>query len=147
MARTREFILGVVAGSAIGAVVALVYAPRAGEQTREMLKGKAEEAKAKATQLADQARERADEVAGEVRTRAASTAEVVKSRAEQVGAGARDVIQRGRSLVEGQMHAVQAAADAYRQAAQETRRTLEREVQEDVEERVATAPAEGGKAA
>ena len=51
------FIIGAIAGVAIG----FLYAPKAGKETRALLKEKAEEVKEKAGEVTEKAREAADE--------------------------------------------------------------------------------------
>lgn len=108
--RARELMIGMLAGGAIGAGVALLYAPAPGEVVRRRL------------------REGAEKTVDTVRRTATEVAENVRTRTSQMTEGAREWIERGRSLVEAQRHAVQAAAQAYREAARETRRQLEQEV-------------------
>lgn len=70
---SKDFALGLIIGGLIGAAVALLYAPMAGEDTRrrvgEKLGGLADEAKGKATEIAGTARERVGEVATTLRER------------------------------------------------------------------------------
>ena len=60
---TIGFILGAIAGVAIG----FLYAPKAGKETRALLKEKAEEVKEKAAEVTDKAREAALEAGKRVR--------------------------------------------------------------------------------
>ena len=62
MADSRDFILGIVIGSVIGAAAALVLAPAAGSETRRVLRSRADEARARSAEMANQARGRASEV-------------------------------------------------------------------------------------
>lgn len=45
------FGIGLLAGAAIGGVVALLFAPQSGEETRAMIKGKAEHLKERAQEV------------------------------------------------------------------------------------------------
>jgi gas vesicle protein len=83
------FLIGFVVGGLTGAVVALLFAPQSGEETRALIKEKsielkdkvevtAEEAYARAEQIAADARLRADELAKEVRTRSKGAVEAVR---------------------------------------------------------------------
>jgi gas vesicle protein len=57
------FLLGAIAGVAIG----FLYAPKAGSETRAMLKERAEDVKEKAGEMTDKAREAATEASKRVR--------------------------------------------------------------------------------
>lgn len=69
MADSRDFILGIVIGSVIGAAAALVLAPAAGSETRRVLRSRADEARARSAEMANQARDRASEVGRQVQDR------------------------------------------------------------------------------
>jgi gas vesicle protein len=79
------------AGLGIGAAVGVLYAPRAGSETREVLRAKAEEGREYVRQRAQQAREHAEEWA-----------------------------DRGRDLVNQQKEQFRSAYEAGRQAYRET---------------------------
>ena len=53
------FASGLIIGGLIGAVVAIVLAPQSGEETRDLIRGKAHEFKGKAMDLASDLRDRA----------------------------------------------------------------------------------------
>jgi gas vesicle protein len=54
---TIGFIIGAIAGMAIG----VLYAPKAGKETRELLKEKAEEVKEKTSEVTEKAKEAAEQ--------------------------------------------------------------------------------------
>ncbi len=60
------FSIGLVAGALIGGAIALLYAPKSGKDTQEMLKRKAMETREAALDLADAARDFATETADKV---------------------------------------------------------------------------------
>lgn len=78
------------AGLGVGALVGILYAPRAGSETREVLRSKAEEGR-----------------------------EYMKSRARQAREQASDWAERGRDIVNQQKDQFRAAYEAGRQAYQE----------------------------
>lgn len=78
------------AGLGVGALVGVLYAPRAGNETREVLRSKAEEGR-----------------------------EYVKNRARQAREQATDWVDRGRDVVSQQKDQFRAAYEAGRQAYQE----------------------------
>jgi gas vesicle protein len=55
------FLSGLILGVVIGAAVGLLYAPKPGAETRQMLKEKADAARARAAELAQKAKEAAAE--------------------------------------------------------------------------------------
>ena len=102
------FLVGFVVGGLTGAVVALLFAPQTGEETRALIKDKsielrdkaqvtAEEAYAHAEQAAHEARVRAEQLAVEARTRAEELSKEARARAEQL---ASDVRERGKSAID-----------------------------------------------
>ena len=102
------FLVGFIVGGLTGAVVALLFAPQSGEETRALIKDKsielrdkaqvsAEEAYAHAEQLAADARTRAEELTKEARTRAEELTKEARVRATEL---ASEVRERGKSAVE-----------------------------------------------
>jgi len=143
MNEKRDFVVGVLVGSAIGAAVALLYAPQPGDVTRDQIKTKAGEAKdraadlattakVKATDLASTAKEKATTVAGTITEKAGTVKDSAAGMVDQVKTTAQDLVSKGRSLVETKKDQVSAAVDAGKQAYQERRSELEAEVSEDV---------------
>ena len=64
------FLSGLVIGAFAGAVLALVLAPQSGEETRELISGKAQEARGKALDLASDLRDLANQLADDLRKQA-----------------------------------------------------------------------------
>lgn len=102
------FLVGFIVGGLTGAVVALLFAPQSGEETRALIKDKsielrdkaqvtAEEAYARAEAAAKEARARAEELAREARARAEELGHEARARAEQLTA---EVKERGKSALE-----------------------------------------------
>jgi len=102
------FLVGFVVGGLTGAVVALLFAPQSGEETRAIIKDKsielrdkaqvsAEEAFARAEALAADARLRAEELTREARIRAEELAHDARIRVEQL---TDDVRERGKSAID-----------------------------------------------
>ena len=86
MARNAERILWFCAGAAVGAGVALLYAPQPGEKTRKFLREKAESAR-------DKVLEAGEELAQKGRTWYEKGSQVV----EEAG----ELLDRGRKWVQG----------------------------------------------
>jgi gas vesicle protein len=85
------FLVGFLVGGLSGAVVALLFAPQSGEETRALIKDKsielrdraqqsAEEALAKAEAAAAEARARADELARQLKEQGQSAMDAVRSK-------------------------------------------------------------------
>ena len=102
------FLVGFIVGGLTGAVVALLFAPQSGEETRALIKDKsielrdkaqvtAEEALARAESLAADARLRAEELTKEVRERATELASEVRERATEL---ASEVRERGKNAID-----------------------------------------------
>ena len=102
------FLVGFVVGGLSGAVVALLFAPQTGEETRALIKDKsielrdkaqltAEEAYARAEQAAKDARARAEELTHEARTRAEELTHEARIRAGQLIS---EVRERGKSAMD-----------------------------------------------
>jgi gas vesicle protein len=102
------FLVGFIVGGLTGAVVALLFAPQSGEETRALIKDKsielrdrashtAEEALARAEALAAEARARADELARQVRERGGEVYNTARERSKAIYDDARE---RGKSAIE-----------------------------------------------
>lgn len=153
MSDSKDFIIGVVVGSVIGAAAALLLAPQSGEATRTQIAEKAGEARDKTVELAQQARDKTAEVAGQARAKATEVTEQARAKAtdalhqaqgkvEEVSAQVRDraaalgqqtqeVVDRGKQTVEGHVDALKAGLDAGKEAFQEKQSALHEEVAKD----------------
>jgi len=91
------FLVGFIVGGLSGAVVALLFAPQSGEETRALIKDKSIELRDKAQQTAEEALARAEATAAEARARADELARQLKERGQTVY---EDVRERGMSAME-----------------------------------------------
>jgi len=91
------FLVGFVVGGLTGAVVALLFAPQSGEETRALIKDKSIELRDRAQVTAEEALARAEQVAADARARAEELTHEARLRAEELAA---EVRERGRSAVE-----------------------------------------------
>lgn len=132
---TKDFVIGVAIGSAVGAAAALLYAPQSGAETRQFLGEKADEAKHRGLEYAGAAREKCDEVMDATKQKAAALAEQatsrvrettdqVKNRAGAVVDDAKETLDKGKGLVERQAEAVKSAVEAGKQAYAEKSKEL-----------------------
>lgn len=79
--KSGGFAAGALIGAAVGAVAALLYAPKSGKETREDLKAKANEMKDQANVAADKAAKKASEVKDDLSTKAEQVSNSAKSAA------------------------------------------------------------------
>ncbi|MFN2527759.1 MAG: YtxH domain-containing protein [Candidatus Baltobacteraceae bacterium] len=100
------FVAGFVVGALVGAALAVMLAPQAGEETRDLIWGKAREASNMAM-----------DATGDIRERAATVA-------SDLQASAADLYERGRTVVDGARANMGAAVDEGREAADDTRQDL-----------------------
>ena len=100
------FLVGFIVGGLSGAVVALLFAPQSGEETRALIKDKSIELRDRAQQSAEEALARAEAAAQEARARADELARQLKERGHEVY---EDVRERGKTAVEAGKNAVEAA--------------------------------------
>ena len=91
------FLVGFIVGGLTGAVVALLFAPQSGEETRALIKDKSIELRDRASQTAEEALARAEAVAAEARARADELARELRDRGQAVYT---DVRERGKAAVE-----------------------------------------------
>ena len=94
------FFSGFVLGGLVGAVVAVVLAPQSGEETRDLIRGKAHEMKGKAMDMASDLKSRASDLADDLR-----------AQADQLG-------KRGRETFESMRSQFNEAIDIGKKAAQ-----------------------------
>jgi len=102
------FLVGFIVGGLSGAVVALLFAPQSGEETRALIKDKSIELRDKAQLTAEEAIARAEAAAAEARARADDLARQLRERGQEVYADVRergqaayeDVRERGKTAVE-----------------------------------------------
>ena len=118
MARGSNFWLGMIVGAAAGAVSALLYAPKRGDEMRSDVRHAANRAGTKAKDVWSDTKEQATKVAGTVADRS------------------KQVVERGRGMVEGGTSRMREAVTSGREAAAEKRKQLEHE-KEAREEQVA----------
>jgi gas vesicle protein len=91
------FLVGFIVGGLTGAVVALLFAPQSGEETRALIKDKSIELRDKAQVSAEEAYARAEQLAADARTRAEELAKEARARAEELG---KEVRARGKDAID-----------------------------------------------
>lgn len=122
------FLTGLVLGGVIGAVVALLYAPQSGEETRAVIKEKGIEIKDKAVETAEEARLRAERALEDARARAEKALDETRTRAEELARltkeRATELQKKGQVVLEEQKSRIEGAIDAGKKAAKKTRDDL-----------------------
>lgn len=78
------FLLGLLVGGLMGAAIAILMTPQSGEETRKLLREKAEQAGTKAKDLACDVKAKATELAEEVKGKAGELAKDFKDRASEL---------------------------------------------------------------
>lgn len=91
------FLVGFVVGGLTGAVVALLFAPQSGEETRALIKDKSIELRDQASHSAEELLARAESMASEARTRAEELTKEARHRAEAL---AKEVRERGKNAMD-----------------------------------------------
>ena len=91
------FLVGFIVGGLSGAVVALLFAPQSGEETRALIKDKSIELRDKAQISAEEAIARAEAAAADARARADDLARQLRERGQGV---VEDVRERGKGAME-----------------------------------------------
>ena len=129
MTQTRDFVLGMFVGAAVGAAVAILYAPQSGPETRDYLRTQSGELKGKASTAVDTARTKARDLADNVSTSARDLAGNVTTSARDlagnVTTSASQLVDTVRSSAETKVTAGKAAVDAAKQAFQEKQAELD----------------------
>jgi gas vesicle protein len=104
------------AGLGLGALVGVLYAPKAGKETREDLVASALEAKDKAAVLAQQGKERAAELAEQGKQQVNEYVDRGKEYYDRGRTQWSQYVEKGKGLVQEQQDKVAAAIDAGKEA-------------------------------
>ena len=91
------FLVGFIVGGLSGAVVALLFAPQSGDETRALIRDKSIELRDKAQISAEEAIARAEAAAADARARADDLARQLRERGQGV---VEDVRERGKGAME-----------------------------------------------
>jgi len=103
------FLAGLGIGAAIGAAIGVLYAPKAGKETREDLLNSAREAKEKAAEYVEQGRQKAADLVEEGRRQARESIDKGRTQWTQY-------VEKGKNLINEQQAKVEAAVEAGKEA-------------------------------
>jgi gas vesicle protein len=119
---TKSFIFGLLAGSAIGAILALLYAPKSGKELRADIKAKTDElmdgadtalreVRAKLPDISTEARKRGEQIISDVKSQASSLLEDADKVLNTARQRSGSILDEGVRLKD----AVKSGIDAYKQ--------------------------------
>jgi gas vesicle protein len=92
----KSFIVGLLAGGAIGALIALLFAPKSGKELRADLKLKGEEYLDEAERYISEAREKAKELINEGKKKSEKIIEEAKSKSQEIIRDAQKIINEAK---------------------------------------------------
>lgn len=104
------------AGLGVGALVGVLYAPKAGNDTRDDLLSASLEAKDKAAALAQQGKERAADIAAQGKEQIGGYVQQGKEYYDKGRTQWTDYVEKGKGLLQEQQNKVTAAVDAGKDA-------------------------------
>ena len=119
-----EFFKGLLIGGAIGAVFALLYAPKSGEETREELGGKVDDLKSKGRNEFEAAQGRVKEKYQSALERLEDLESLVMGRAQDVENIVGEVAKEGPDMLKRNRKRLKEAIDAARDAFQEEKNLI-----------------------
>jgi len=112
---TKGLLLGFIAGSVIGAVTALLLAPKSGKELRVDIKKKTDELKGAAQNQLLKAKARAEELVSEGKKRSEEVISAAKRRAGDLISDAEKVLEQAKGEGGKLKSALKAGADAYKE--------------------------------
>jgi gas vesicle protein len=122
--RTLEFIKGLIVGGAIGAIAAILYAPKSGRETRQELAGKVDDIYGKAREEYEASLERAKRTYESTVNRIKDLENVAKTKAEEMEEVVGDVLEKSKEHVDESKNRLKSALDAAKNAFKEEKEKL-----------------------
>ncbi len=115
---TKGFLIGAVVGGAVGAVVALLFAPKSGKELRRDIAERTEDVVDKAQQMFNKATGQVEsgveDVVNEGRLRAERIVSSARHQAENLMSNAEQVLREAKNRAQSVSDAARAGADAFR---------------------------------
>lgn len=126
MSQKKEFVVGMLIGSAVGAAAALLYAPQGGVDTRELIRHKGEETKERVSGLATNVKQ------------------TVVEKTDTLRSSTHDLVDRSKEFVETKKSQISAAVDAGKEAYTRKKEELQTEVAEATDTAASGSSSNGG---
>ena len=95
-----KFITGLIIGGLAGAAAAMLYAPQSGDDTRQMIRNTALDAKVRAQDTLRQAQDQVSNTIGDVQQRVNSMADETRRKVSRIKDVGEDMVQQQRSTFE-----------------------------------------------
>ncbi len=111
MAKFGDMFLGLLVGSAVGYAVAMLYAPRTGDQTREMLTSKSMEIRDRAMDTFQDTKDKTGKLIAQGRQKLTETVEQSKDAASDLADQGKDMLNEKRADLSESLHRVADTVD------------------------------------
>ncbi len=95
----KGFMLGLIAGGAIGSIAALLYAPKSGRELRKDIRKKSREVIKETGEYVDSAKTRAAEIISEGRQKAENLINDAKQKADSITRGTEKLYTQGKEYI------------------------------------------------
>jgi len=122
---TKGFLLGLLAGGAIGGLTALLYAPKSGRELRKDIGKKGREVMKETEHYVDNAKTKASEILSESRRKAESLLSDARKKADSITKGTEKLYSQGKEFITDEAvrlkEAVRAGVDTFNEEKNKTR--------------------------
>ncbi|HRE09716.1 MAG TPA: YtxH domain-containing protein [Ignavibacteria bacterium] len=122
---TKGFLLGLLAGGAIGGLTALLYAPKSGRELRKDIGKKGREVIKETEHYVDNAKTKASEILSESRRKAESLLSDARKKADSITKGTEKLYSQGKEFITDEAvrlkEAVRAGVDTFNEEKNKTR--------------------------
>ena len=106
-----SFIIGFIVGGIAGAIATILYAPKSGEETRQIIRNKKDEFVEKANVSMDEVYKQAEIVAKDAKDLMDDIASTTKSRANEIAKKGKESLEEGKDLFKKSVKKVADEAD------------------------------------
>lgn len=109
---TKSFLWGLIAGGITGGLVALLYAPKSGRETRRDIGRKKDEIIREAGNYLDQAQSKASDILSDGRKKAENLISEARHKAESISKGAGRMYSHGKEMISDETSKIKDAIKA-----------------------------------